>query len=287
MQKKKLLNTRLSVGHYSDFIQEMILLAQQKKSSYVCVSNVHMLIEAHYDNNFSRIINNADIATPDGMPLAKCMDVIYGTKQDRVAGMDIMPSLMKEAASNSMSVYLYGSTEKILDLIVAKSQIEFPGLKIAGSYAPPFRILTQEEKQEIIEKINATNPDFVFVALGCPKQEKWMAEHKNRVNSCMLGLGGAFSVFAGVQKRAPKWMQNTGLEWVYRFYQEPKRLWKRYLVTNTLFSLLMIQFIVKRLIRLCNYHIKKNFSSKASKKTIKYSKTNHQHILSLFLLFYI
>ena len=120
MQKKKLLNTHLTVGRYADFIEEIIHLAQQKKSSYVCISNVHMVIEAYMDKSFSKVVNEADIATPDGMPLAKSMQLLYGKHQDRVAGMDLMPSIIKAAEANSMSVYLYGSTDEALDLIVAK-----------------------------------------------------------------------------------------------------------------------------------------------------------------------
>ena len=258
MQKKKLLNTRLTVGSYADFIQEIVFLAQQKKSSYVCISNVHMVIEAYMDKSFSKVVNNADIATPDGMPLAKSMKLIYGTHQDRVAGMDLMPSIIKASEEQSMSIYLYGSTDEVLDLIVAKIKKEYPLLKLAGYYSPPFRTLSQNEKDEIVTRINDVNPDFVLVALGCPKQEKWMAENKNKINSCMLGVGGAFSVFAGIQKRAPVWMQNISMEWLYRFYQEPKRLGKRYLVTNSLFSLLMVKFSIGHMLRVSQYNVKKS-----------------------------
>jgi N-acetylglucosaminyldiphosphoundecaprenol N-acetyl-beta-D-mannosaminyltransferase len=257
MQKKRLLNTRISIGNYNEFIEEIFLLSQQKKSSYVCVSNVHMLIEAYKNKAFGKIVNDADIATPDGMPLAKSMKLIYGIKQDRVAGMDMMPSILKEAEAKAMSVYFYGSTDETLELILAKAKKEYPDLKIAGHYSPPFRKLAEEEKSEIVNKINSTNPQFVLVALGCPKQEKWMAENKNKINSCMLGLGGAFTVYAGVQKRAPLWMQNFSLEWLYRFFQEPQRLWKRYLITNSMFSLLMVKFSIEHFINIHFYNSKK------------------------------
>ena len=259
MQKKKLLNTHLTVGRYADFIEEIIHLAQQKKSSYVCISNVHMVIEAYMDKSFSKVVNEADIATPDGMPLAKSMQLLYGKHQDRVAGMDLMPSIIKAAEANSMSVYLYGSTDEALDLIVAKIKREYPRVKIAGYYSPPFRTLSQNEKDEIVTKINDVNPDFVLVALGCPKQEKWMAENKNKIKSCMLGVGGAFNVFAGMQKRAPMWMQSISMEWLYRFYQEPKRLGKRYLVTNSLFSVLIVKFTIGHMVRVSQYNAKKNW----------------------------
>jgi N-acetylglucosaminyldiphosphoundecaprenol N-acetyl-beta-D-mannosaminyltransferase len=257
MQKRRLLNTLISIGKYNEFIEEIIRLSQQKKSSYVCVSNVHMLIEAYKDKAFEKIVNDADLATPDGMPLAIAIKFIYGLKQDRVAGMDIMPSILKEAESKSLSIYFYGSTNETLELIIAKAKKEYPDLKIAGHYAPPFRLLTEEEKLEIVNKINYSNPHFVMVALGCPKQEKWMADNKNKVNSCMLGVGGAFGVYAGVQKRAPLWMQNISLEWLFRFFQEPQRLWKRYLVTNSMFSLLMIKFSIERFVSTNFYSLKK------------------------------
>ena len=257
MKKRRLLNTLISTGNYKEFVDEIIRLSQQSKSSYVCISNVHMLIEAYRDKEYNKVVNEADIATPDGMPLAKSLSLIYGLKQDRVAGMDIMPSLLKESESKSLSVYFYGSSEETLDLIISKSKIEYPSLIIAGHYSPPFKLLSEEEKQDIITKINNSNPDFVLVALGCPKQEKWMAEHKNKVNSCMLGVGGAFGVYAGIQDRAPQWMQKLSLEWLFRFSQEPSRLWKRYLITNSMFCFLIIKFGIEQFIKNLFYNTKK------------------------------
>jgi len=212
-----------------------------------------MTIEAYLDESFSEIVNDADMATPDGMPLAKAMKLLYGIDQDRVAGMDLMPDLMKISEEQGMSIFLYGSTEEILAQIVSKAKLEFPRLKL-DVLSPPFRELTDEEKEDIVQRINNINPDFVFVALGCPKQEKWMAEHKNKINSCMIGLGGALEVYAGVKDRAPIWMQDYSLEWFYRFIQDPKRLWKRYLVTNILFIVLLLTQIVK--VRVFKHNVK-------------------------------
>lgn len=244
MKKKKILNTRLTVGQYKEYIDNIISLAEEKKPSYVCVTNVHMLIEGFLDKSFQSVVNHATMATPDGMPLARLIRAIYHIPQDRVAGMDLMPSLLKEAEAKSLSVYFYGSTEEMLQAIVAKANKDHPNLKIAGHHSPPFRNLTQDEKDDIVTMINDANPQLLLVALGCPKQEKWMAEHKNKIYSCMVGVGGAFPVYAGLQKRAPLWMQKMSLEWFYRFIQEPGRLWKRYLVTNSLFSLLLMKFSV-------------------------------------------
>ena len=241
---RKIIKSLISIGKYQEFISNILQLSSEKKSSYVCISNVHMTIEAYLDEKFSKIVNTADMATPDGMPLAKAMKLLYGIDQDRVAGMDLMPDLMKNSEEQGLSIFLYGSTEETLAQIVSKAKLEFPHLKL-DVYSPPFRELTKEEKEDIVQRINNINPDFVFVALGCPKQEKWMAEHKNKVNSCMIGFGGALEVYAGVKDRAPKWMQDYSLEWLYRFIQDPKRLWKRYLVTNSLFIILLCIQIVQ------------------------------------------
>jgi len=249
MKKRKIINTLISTGRYTTFIDNILDLSKNSNSSYVCISNVHMTIEAYLDKEFSKIVNSANIATPDGMPLAKAMKALYGVDQDRVAGMDLMPDLMKTSEEKGLSIFLYGSTDEVLKAIVSKAKKEFPNLELRV-YSPPFRTLSQEEKEDIVTMINRNNPDFVFVALGCPKQEKWMAEHKNKINSCMIGFGGALEVYADQKDRAPQWMQNYSLEWLYRLIQDPKRLWKRYLVTNSLFvGLLFIQFVKVRVFK--------------------------------------
>ncbi len=247
MRKKRLLNSFITVGRYYEFLDHLVYLAQHKISSYTCVSNVHMLIEAYKDPNFNLILNNADVATPDGMPLAKCLKLFYKLKQDRVAGMDLFPSIMEKAQEKGLSVYFYGSTDEILNQISKKVENEFPSLNIAGFYSPPFRNLVSAENDKIVEMINKQEPNFIFVSLGCPKQEKWMAENKGKIKACMIGVGGAFPVYAGTQKRAPYWMQYYSLEWIYRLLQEPGRLWRRYLYTNSLFIILILRFYLKAL----------------------------------------
>ncbi len=208
-----------------------------------------MTIEAYLDKNFCDIVNYADITTPDGMPLAKAMKLLYNLAQERVAGMDLMPDLLMTCEKKNLSIFLYGSTDQVLNAIQKKVKDKFPDLEL-HYYSPPFKTLSQKEKEEIITMINQKKPDFVFVALGCPKQEKWMAEHKDKIHSCMIGLGGAFEVFADLKSRAPQWMQDHSIEWLYRLIQDPKRLWKRYFVTNTLFvGLLFMQFIKVRILK--------------------------------------
>ena len=243
MKKVQVIKSLISLGRYQEFILELLKLSEEKNSSYVCVSNVHMTIEANDSYDFLNIVNEADITTPDGMPLAKAIKFLYGISQDRVAGMDLMPSLMKECENKKKTIFFFGSTDNILGIIESKAKKEFPNL-VFESYSPPFRELSKSEKSDMVSKINSFNPDFVFVALGCPKQEKWMSEHKGKVKSCMIGLGGAFEVYADVKDRAPKWMQDYSLEWLYRFTQDPKRLWKRYLYTNSKFVLLFLKQLI-------------------------------------------
>ena len=249
MKKLKVIKSLISIGRYEQFMSGLLNLAKDKESSYVCVANVHMTIEAYNDKKFEAIVNSANIATPDGMPLAKAIKYIYGIEQDRVAGMDLTYDIIREAQKNNLSIFVYGLTDKTLNIFIDIAKKEFPKLNIKG-YSPPFRVLDSNEKNDIINMINDYNPNFVFVALGCPKQEKWMVEHKGKINSCMIGLGGALEVYAGVKNRAPKWMQENSLEWLYRLIQDPKRLWKRYFSTNSLFIILFLkQFFIAKLKR--------------------------------------
>ena len=243
MNKKQIIKSEISVDSYDNFIKKILVLPEQLNSSYICISNVHMTIEAYLDKNFCKIVNNAEIATPDGMPIAKAIKFIYGINQDRVAGMDLIEDLFKECEKLEKSIFVYGGAEITLKEMEKKALSEFQNLKIK-SYSPPFRALTEKEKETDIKMINEFNPDFVFVALGCPKQEKWMAEHKGKINSCMIGLGGAIEVYAGIKDRAPEWMQKYSLEWFYRLIQDPKRLWKRYFITNSLFIALFIKQLI-------------------------------------------
>ena len=241
MPRKEILQSLISTGTYSDMLDEMFRIATQNSSSYVCFANVHLVIEAYRDPEFRKVVNESNITTPDGNPLTVFMKLFHGIRQDRVCGMDILPDILARAEREKKSVYFYGTTDDILAAIRSRIQKQFPKLDVRGTYSPPFRVLTAEEKAGVVARINEAAPDFLFVALGCPKQEKWMAEHKDKINSCMLGLGQAFHVYAGKEKRIPKWMRKLSLEWAYRLVLEPRRLWKRYLVTNTLFLCLTIK----------------------------------------------
>ncbi|MBT9460164.1 MAG: WecB/TagA/CpsF family glycosyltransferase [Rugosibacter sp.] len=209
--------------------------AAARESRYVCICNSHSVVTAGQDAAFGRIIEAADMATPDGAPVARMLRILGSPAQQRINGPDLMWKYCEQAALRGESIYLYGGLPDTLALLQQRLKAAFPGLLIAGAYSPPFRLATAEEDEADVARINAAGAGTVWVSLGCPKQEQWMAAHRGRVNAVMIGVGAAFDYHAGTIKRAPKWMQNAGLEWLHRLCSEPRRLWKRYLVTNTLF----------------------------------------------------
>lgn len=239
--KKNLLSISITTGAYADVVRKVCQLPLKRKSSYVCVANVHMLVEAHEDERFGEVVNNADVVTADGKPLCMTYKMLYGEEQDRVAGMFLMQDVMAYAEKNSTSVFFYGGTEAMLAQTESYTEKYFPNLKLAGLYSPPFRALSKQEDQEIVDMINASGASYVMVALGCPKQERWMASMRGRINACMIGIGGALPVMIGMKRKAPMWIQNYGLEWLFRLSQEPKRLFKRYWHTNRIFATLLLK----------------------------------------------
>ena len=247
MFKLKVITLKINILTLENVLNQILQFAFSLKSSYVCVANVHMSIEAYRDEDFKKLVNNADLVIPDGMPLSRAIKMLYGIKQDRIAGMDLLPRLLIEAEKNDLGVFFYGGTLEMLELTKKYVQVNYPKIVKHYYYNPPFRNLDTDEENIIINLINDKKVNLVFVVLGCPKQEKWMAYMKGKINACMIGIGGALPVLVGIQKRAPKWMQQTSLEWFFRFMQEPKRLFKRYLITNSYFIILFSkQFILKK-----------------------------------------
>lgn len=249
MKKLKIFDSWINVGAYQDFIDEIFRLVDNKIKSYVCIANVHMLMEAHQSKEFQDVLNNANVATPDGRPLGVFFRLFENHKQDRVCGMDLFPDLMRTAASYGKSVYLYGGSEEVQRLVLERASDELPHLRIAGYHSPPYRELTKEEIEQDLQHIRYCQPDIVFVSLGCPRQEMWVAQNRDQLNSCLIAIGQAFMVYAGVEKRLPKWMRGLCLEWVYRLYQEPRRLFKRYMITNSKFVYLTLHHAYARLTR--------------------------------------
>lgn len=220
---------------WDEALQTLRHWAAERQSRYVCICNAHSVVTAGRDARFRAAIEGADMATPDGAPVAWMMRRLGQRAQPRVNGPDLMWRYCALAAERSESIYLYGSTPETLHALMQRLHRAFPALQIAGWRSPPFRPPTAQEDADDVAAINASGAGVVWVSLGCPKQELWMAAHAGRVQAVMVGVGAAFDFHAGTIARAPDWMRRYGLEWLHRLASEPRRLWKRYLVTNTLF----------------------------------------------------
>lgn len=201
---------------------------------YICVSNVHTTVMSYEDKEYRDIQNGAVLAIPDGGPLST-VGRRRGYQMSRTTGPSYMEEILKLSSGKGYRHYFFGSTQETLERMKERIMAEDPDIRIVGMFSPPFRAMTEEEDQTIIREINAASPDFLWVGLGAPKQEKWMAAHRGIVTGLMVGVGAAFDYYAGNIKRAPEWMQKINLEWLYRLIQDPKRLMKRYIVTNTKF----------------------------------------------------
>lgn len=234
-----ILGVDIAVTNMKSVIHYLTKNLEKLRGEYVCVSNVHTTVMAYNDDFYREVQNSAAIAIPDGKPLSLVCRMRGYKKAQRVAGPDLMPAMLKLSEEKGYRHYFYGSTQQTLTALEENVRKRFPNLTIAGTYSPPFRSLTREEDERIIEEINAAKPDFIWVGLGAPKQERWMYEHKGKINGVMLGVGAAFDFHAGTAKRAPKWMQECYLEWLYRLIQDPKRLLGRYLRSNAQFIWLL------------------------------------------------
>ena len=215
-----------------DYLEKNI---SEIKGDYICVSNVHTTVTSYEDAAYCAIQNGGLMAIPDGGPLSTVGQKRGHKNMERTTGPSLMGEIFEISAKKGYRHYFYGSKEETLELLQKKLMEKYPEIQIAGMYSPPFRPLTEEEDKVIIERINETKPDFVWVGIGAPKQEKWMAAHQGKIDGLMLGVGAGFDYYAENIKRAPMWMQKHNLEWVYRLVQDPKRLFKRYWSTNTKF----------------------------------------------------
>ena len=215
---------------FDEYVEHIIHWAYLRLSKVVCVANVHMLTEARADSRLTTVLHQADLVTPDGMPLVWMLKLLRGKPQDRAAGMDLLISICREAEQARIPVFFVGSEQVVLDRMRSRLSRDFPSLIIGGMESLPFGELPlpPDEERPVIEKIKATRSGVVFVSLGCPKQEKWMADHRGEIAAVMVGIGGVFPIYAGILSHAPRFMREAGLEWLYRLIQEPGRLWIRY-----------------------------------------------------------
>jgi N-acetylglucosaminyldiphosphoundecaprenol N-acetyl-beta-D-mannosaminyltransferase len=238
---EKLRIVSLSIHHLSfrECLTTVMQWAKDRQPSYVCFANVHMTIEAHKSAAFLEQLDRASLVVSDGKPVAAACYALYRKRQERISGMDFMPAAIEMASQEGLTVFLYGSSREVLDALCEKITRQYPSLRIGGMISPPFRPLSQEETDADIEVINRSGAQLLLVSLGCPKQERWMADNHQKIRAVCLGVGGAFTVMAGLQRRAPRWMQNWGMEWLYRLILEPRRMFPRYLKTNSFFIYLM------------------------------------------------
>ena len=242
------INMNTNITSLAKSVDFVIAKARSRQGSYVCVSTVHMCMEVFDSAEFRSIVNQADLIIPDGRPISWAQKLLGFSEAQQVRGQDIMNELCGISGAKQLNVGLYGgSSDDLLCLVVDKLKISYPDIRINYSYSPPFRALTHEEDEAIFQSINASGVNILFVGIGCPKQERWMAEHKSKVNCVMLGVGAAYDFIAESKKHAPKWMQKLGLEWLFRLVSEPKRLWRRYLKQNPRFIYYFLQqWLLKR-----------------------------------------
>ena len=202
---------------------------------YICVANVHMCMEAFDNRQYAEIINKSAITVPDGKPLVWAQKLLGYDSASQIRGSDLMRSVCTKAEEFKIPIGLYGGSKTALDGFSCFLGKQYPDLLIPYAISPPFRKLSNAEDKRIIDDINISGARILFVGLGCPKQEYWMAEHKGKINCVMIGIGAAFDFFGGTKRQAPRFMQKTGTEWLFRFASEPRRLWKRYLKHNPRF----------------------------------------------------
>jgi N-acetylglucosaminyldiphosphoundecaprenol N-acetyl-beta-D-mannosaminyltransferase len=239
----------VTVLSFEQQVRQILTWAQLGLSKVVCVANVHMLTEASWDGDLAQVIEEADLVTPDGMPLVWMVQMLRRTHQDRVAGMDLMQAVCQQAMQEGLSVYFLGSEVRILAQMRLRLEREFPYLNIAGMEPLPMLSVPIQVDPSVVEQVNSSGAGIVFVALGCPKQEKWMAAYQGSIQAVMVGVGGVFPVYAGIQKRAPGFIRSSGLEWLYRLVQEPTRLWGRYKKTIPPFVWMAVKQLFKHLIK--------------------------------------
>ena len=208
---------------------------KELSGDYMCVSNVHTTVTGYEDKSYCDVLNGGILAIPDGGPLSTIGRKRGFKNMKRTTGPSYMEEILKISVQKGYRHFFYGSTEETLGKLLDVLRYDYPGVQIVGMYSPPFRSLTEEENMLIVEHINAVKPDFVWIGLGAPKQERWMADHQGVINGFMVGVGAGFDYFAGNISRAPEWMQRSNLEWVYRLIQDPRRLFGRYWHTNTRF----------------------------------------------------
>jgi N-acetylglucosaminyldiphosphoundecaprenol N-acetyl-beta-D-mannosaminyltransferase len=232
---RRILGMRVDGTTYEKTADAITDMASAHSGGMVCVATVHMVMEAFDDPAFQRIVNTADRVTPDGVPLVKALRMLGIPQAQRVYGPTLTPIVCRRAEELGLPVGFYGGSPEVLDALVQELSTRFPKLRIPFAYSPPFRPLSEVEDAGVVDAIDAAGVSILFVGLGCPKQERWMAAHRESLRCTMVGVGAAFDFIAGAKSQAPRWVQRMGLEWLFRLLAEPRRLWRRYLIGNPRF----------------------------------------------------
>ena len=236
---QSIIGTRVDATSYEDACDRILRWARARMSCYVVAANVHVVTTARWDREYRDVLRNAKLVTPDGMPLVWALRLLGFPQQQRVYGPDLMLELCDRLSSSpDLSIYLYGGTPDTVQRLQSNLLQKYPNLAIAGSHSPPFRQLSEEEELADIERIHRSGARIVLVALGCPKQEYWMSRQQGKLRAVAIGVGAAFAFHSGTVRQAPRWMMKWGVEWLFRLWVEPRRLWKRYTINNPAFVLL-------------------------------------------------
>tara|TARA_B100000161_G_C33498575_1_gene390511 strand:+ start:93 stop:827 length:735 start_codon:yes stop_codon:yes gene_type:complete len=239
MKSATILKTEISVTS----IDEVSKLLTTKKNLMVAVCNVNTIVTCYRNKSINKIINSFDIKCPDGFPIAKSSKLLYKNKQERVDGYNLFYETIKKGLENNTSHYFFGNTDKVTNKMISKLKIEFPKINIVGNTCPPFLNLEKLTEDVYINDLKTKNPDIIWVSLGFPKQEQFINKLKTEIdlNSNFVGIGAVFEWVAGTKVKAPEIFANIGLEWIFRLLQEPKRLYKRYFIDNSLFIIYFIK----------------------------------------------
>ena len=242
------LGVPLALTDYERTMEWMDATIARRERGYVCVAAVHTVMVCQEDPELMHAVRDASLTVPDGQPLVWAMNAMGHDLSSRVYGPELMARYCERAALTGARMYLYGGRDQgSLVQLALNLRRRFPGLKIVGGYSPPYRQLTDEEETAVAEEINATRADVVWVGIGVPKQEKWMAAMRHRIEApVLIGVGAAFDFHAGLIPQAPNWMQSLGLEWAYRLAHEPRRLWRRYTRYNPRFVVSFMRQYARR-----------------------------------------
>jgi N-acetylglucosaminyldiphosphoundecaprenol N-acetyl-beta-D-mannosaminyltransferase len=245
-ESQRVLGMRVDPEGPEEAVARAMEWATERRSRVICAANVHMVMEAWDDRVFQATLAQADLVVADGQPVWLACRLLGSADARHLRGQDLMLRLCAAAERQDVPIALLGSTEEVLGKVHAALMALFPALRVAHSVSPPFRILVPQEEQRLVAELNSSGARVLFVALGCPKQERWMLSHKGQVDCVMVGVGAAFDMLAGELRVAPTWMQRAGLEWIFRLAVEPRRLWRRYAQHNFRFVVLLGRDLARR-----------------------------------------